>query len=831
MSNQLPKDTQQPKTPTGVPLQRISWSEKVANDHAWFKQNLDYRLSISNFNLSSAPENRKDLRTNYMVYNNQFPLEWFDHITNPLNATDPKHKKFPAKIRPTSMLRTNIDLLLGEYAKRPFSFQVSNMGEDAYNSRLEALTGKIESNLQEHFLAVAQQQMQAAGHSFQQIPQDDQVEMPDSVKERFQASYKDNLAIRGQRWMKRAIREYQIRQKLLKLFKDWLIAGRVFSYKNIVNGNLIYERVPVMELGFDRSPNDSDFIEDSEWCVRRSMRTVSDVVDDYYDELTEKDHQVLESTPYWASPAAMYNYLNQQFSGDPNQPTMGKVPVYHVCWKGKKEVKYVTYTDPLTQEVHEDVILDEDTPIDSTMKVTKSEWLNEVYEATLLGGVGQGGIYVRMRPVPVQRNEMNNFSACKLPYNGRFFSDTHSEAISVLDMGIPCAILYMIANFALERTIAKNKGKVQFFDINAIPKKNGWNEEKFLYYADALGWAFIDRNQIGVDKSYNQYATADMSLFGDIEKLIALRDSFKKDWDDVLGITPPRKGESAPNMDGLGVQQNSLFQSSTITDMIFTLFEEFIQSELQGFLDYSKFVNREGTRAFYNSDDFDEELLSIDPNSYCDADLGLFVNFSAQELQTLLQYKNQTQAMIQNGVKQSTILEIQKATSVEELMMKLKQIEEIELQQVQASEQSEHEKAMEIEGIKEQYLHTQSMLKIDQINAEWDRKDQNTIIQGEYQVAASANAASEGDVNQNGIPDADEIANRALEAQKILADNRRAQDEIASREKMQSKQQSHEKEMQDKELAHKTKELAAKKQIEDKKAKVAAIKKKTTPKK
>jgi hypothetical protein len=527
----------------------------------------------------------------------------------------------------------------------------------------------------------------------------------------------------------------------------------------------------------------------------------------------------------------MYNYLESNYKSDPNLPAMGKIPVYHVCWKGRKLIKYVTYTDPMTGQVHEDVILDEDTPIDDTMQVTKEEWVNEAYEGTLIGGLGQSGIYVKMRPIPVQRNEMNNFSSCKLPYNGRFFSDTHAEAISVLEIGLPYAIMYMVTNFAIERTIAKNKGKIQFFDINAIPRKKGWDEEKFFYYADAMGWALIDRNQIGVDKSYNQYATADMSLFADIEKLITLRDSFKRDWDDLLGITPPRKGESAPNLDGLGVQQNSLSQSSTITAMIFTLFEEFVQSELQGLLDYSKFVNVNGTRAFYNSDDFDAELLSLDPNDYCNADLGLFVSFSTQELQILQQYKGQMQAMIQNGVKPSTVLAIQKEDTVEGLMMKLKQIEDIEMQQAQANAENEHDQAMQLEEIKERYEKVRSLCRIDEINAEYDRKEQLSIIEGEYEVSASMNAAAEGDVNNNGIPDANEIAKRALEAQKILADNRRATAEISSREKMAKEQHAHEKAMQDKELAHKQKELAIKKQIEDKKAAVARIKKKTTSKK
>ena len=29
-------------------------------------------------------------------------------------------------------------------------------------------------------------------------------------------------------------------------------------------------------------------------------------------------------------------------------------------------------------------------------------------------------------------------------------------------------------------------------EMNTIPKRHGWDEEKFMYYADAMGYAFID---------------------------------------------------------------------------------------------------------------------------------------------------------------------------------------------------------------------------------------------------------------------------------------------------------------------------------------------------
>ena len=221
MANQLPEEKTR-TAPTGKPLQRLPWGDKIAKNYDWFKQNVDYRIGASNLGFgntqNAANSSRRDLRTLYNVYNNQFPLAWFTHITDPLNAVNPQHKNYPAKVRPTGMLRTNLDLLLGEYPKRPYVYAVTNLGEDAYNTYLDEMAKTIQSNIQEHFLAIAQQSMKAAGHDIAQIPQDDEIPMPETIRDRFNSSYKDNLARRGGRWMKRAIREYNVRQKQLKMF-------------------------------------------------------------------------------------------------------------------------------------------------------------------------------------------------------------------------------------------------------------------------------------------------------------------------------------------------------------------------------------------------------------------------------------------------------------------------------------------------------------------------------------------------------------------------------------------------------------------------------------
>lgn len=795
---------------TGRPLQRLPWADKIADEKQWFKNNAEYYISLSNFNFDGTGPTRKDLRLLYQVYNSQFPSRWFSHVTDPLSAEKPQHRKFPAKVRPVTILRTNLDLLLGEYPKRPFVYQVTNLGEDGYNQFTDGLRMAVKDNLTKHFAAEVQRQQLQQGVPVNKIPGLDEIELPEALKERFYSTYKDALAIKGQRWMKRAMSEYKIRPKFLRMFKDWLIAGRTCSYKGIEHGTLLYERISPLNLDYDKSP-DVEYIEDGEWCVCRRLLTYSDVVDKFYDQLKNDQLHDLENRSQYKSPIAFYQYLQETYDRD---TFTGKIPVYHAVWKGKKQVGFLTYPDPMTGKMQEEIIDEDDLVNRDLGEQVEYKWVNVAYETYRVGDY----IYTTMGEVPVQRNEMNNVSACKLPYNGRNYSDLHTENISVLEMGLPFQIMYIIINYVLERTIAKSKGKILLVDKNAIPKGDGWNEEKFFYYAEALGYALVNRSQPGVDHTWNQYQVLDMSLFDQIKQLISLQEHYKQQWDDIIGINRPRKGETYAS-DGKAVAEMGLMQSSVITDMIFNYFEEFTERELQGLLDYSKFVNIDGVKSIYSNEDFDTELLEIDPNTYAFAELGILLTRSSDEMATLNNMKGaqNIQAMIQAGVKMSTIMEIYQANNVAELKMKLKNIEEIEAQMQQQIQMTEQEAQKAADDRKKDYAQFENDLEATLLEKEWDRRDQNEMIKGEWNELSYKGTM---DADDNGENDAIEVEKLALERYRTMTDAQHDREKLATEDRRSQR-----------EATLKDKEITSRERIADKKHKTDIVKARIAAKK
>lgn len=800
------------------PLQRISYKEKMARKCEWGRQCLDFYLGRSSF--ADATNGRAaHLRMLYGAVNNEFPEEWFTHVTDPLSAADPVHKNFPGKIRPTNILRTNVDLFVGELPKRPFSYQVVNTSGDATNSFLEARNKAINDNVRQHYANAVAAELQKQGIPSEQLQQQvAAVPPPDEARISFEAGYKDKQAILAELELTKAKETLRIQEVADDMFFDHITVGEVYSYKDVQRGKLVYQRVSPLDIDYDKSP-DVKYIEDADWVIRNIWMTPSDVVDMFYDELEQGDLESLDKGQL-GSPQAFFSFMNDNvdrtYPHDQRSPDHMRayIRVQHVVYTSQQKVGIYKGMDPMTGEPFEEEV-SEDFPMSLVNKAAGETiewlWLNQKWEGYRIHGT----IYTRMRPLPIQRNDLNNRSECKNPYNGRVYSAVHSKPMSPVELGMPFQILYIIAFRALELTIAKSKGKILMMDINAIPKNAEWNEEKFFYYAEAMGFGLLNRNQIGVDKSYNQYQVLDMGLYDQMKNLIDLCNFFKQEYDEILGINRGRKGESYAS-DSVTNQQQSLFQSSVITDTIFRKFEQFQRSDLQGIIDLSQYTNMEGKSALYNGDDNKTIYHEMDPVQYANASLELIVTDSAQESDKLNRVRQVAATLAQGDMDPMAIVEVQLADNVAKLKAVLRTIQKDKMDQAQQQQASQAQIEKEQSDAKYQYEKLLKLLDTDYMNAEYDRKDRLEQTKGDFQVAAHG-------IQSRNDMDATDQENEALarikqieSGQKLAAENKK--------HAVMSKQIDSENTRQSKDLAFKNKELAVKKQIEDKKASVKAAK-------
>lgn len=762
------------------PKLRVSDSKKRANKFEHTKRVMDYYIQAGTFlNQVINPDlNHRDVRVFYYAYNNKLPDSYFDYVVNPLNSTKKEYSNWPARLRPYSIIRPNIDLIEGEYERRPFSWTVKVHNADGVNLAQEQIYGDILSSLQQQFINKLNESGMDTGQPNQPA------EPPAKIKAAYQSNYRDTRASIADTALSIIIDELRVEEILKKIFGDWTKAGESYSYKGLRGGKLVYERVSPLDIQYDKSP-DVDYIEDAQWATRRIYMTPSEVVDRFYEELTEAEIDLLEDDHGYL--AFGTGLLSDQDAELDLRRT--KIAVYHCTWKYFSKIGILSYPNPLTGQIEEIEVPESYKP-----DVTKGEsiiwyWVNEGWEGYRINsgsGTASTCYYFGIQPIPGQRNTVNNLSICKLPYNGRRFSDIHAQNTSLVELGMPYEILHRILHFHLEKTIAKSKGKVLMMDFNAIPKKFGWDEEKWAYWTEALGYGFVDRNQPGADKSFNQYTAVDMGLYQHINNLIELMTFVKQEWDEVLGITRQRKGQTESSDTATG-NKMAVSQSTTMSEKVFSKFEEFARCELQGLLDLSKIAWSNGHQQVYQGDDMRSQFLTIDPGQYTEMDMGVYISRSARDLQNLELARMQVQSFAQNGVAPSTIVDILQAKSLSKLKQALIDAEQKAMEAQQNAAGAEQEGTERIEMMKSQYAELQAVLDERLMNSEYDRKEEIEHIKGAY--STYRNVEGTGDNNQDGVPDALEVQKLFDTREGTLRKELIDREKIASSERMKGRDQ------------------------------------------
>ena len=382
-----------------LPSLRVSDHKKRAKEFEYTKDVIDFYIESAYFEDESVIGESRDLYELYEAYNNNLPESYFHYVTNPYNSSNEDYTNWPARLRPYTIIRPNIDLLEGEYEKRPFSYFVKVNNPDAVNVLEDEEYKQMLDTVSQMFINNLNDKNYETGLPSQ----------PTKNIEHILGSYedlgpRDARALQGQAALDVLIDDLFLEEIFKKLFKDWLIAGEIYSYKNVKRGAIDYERVSPLDIDYDKSP-DIDYVEDGQWVVRRMHLTYSDIVDMFYDELKESEHDELEELEGGVSfRATHYNNLFNRLHREEQDLKRGKIEVFHVCFKYKKKIGILTYFNENTLE-------EEQIEVPETYKPSEDEsvewmWVNEVWE----GYRAADDLYFGIRPIQVQRNEMNNFS-------------------------------------------------------------------------------------------------------------------------------------------------------------------------------------------------------------------------------------------------------------------------------------------------------------------------------------------------------------------------------------------------------------------------------------
>lgn len=754
-----------------IPNQNISYAAKMKNNCDWGQKTMLAYIQRSSFSTNTYKMWLKKL---YDYYNGHIDVEDYKLITAPFGKEITGDW---ADVKNYPIIKPKVDLLRGEFSKRPKDMTVYVVNDDVNNKMLEELNKQINDNLEQQFINTLNEAGVDTGIPSQEIP------TPEYIKEQFESSYRDKRAIVGQH----AINFISQYNKLDELFDvawfDWMVTGEVYTRKGVEHNEVFEEVVNPLDIDYDKDP-DNQFIEDGDWVVRRKYMLPSSIIDIFYDDLTMDEINKIETLAI-QGPAFS---TSSPFLYDRTVPFKAYsrlIEVLHVEWKSKKKIGIVDFVDELGQP--QSVEVTEDYTPTPDQKV-KWYWVNEVWEGYRIGTT----LYKRIQPLKNQRTSLDNPSKCKLSYNGRVFSNRNSRNISMVTLGIPYQVLYNATMHRLKLAMAKMKDDMVILDVNLKPAN--WDIDKWLLMADQTSIMFADYAKEGVNRGNNTQTRLQIAS-QTIQSYIELLKFIKQEWDEVCGITKQREGQITSS-ETVGGVERAVVQSSLITEVYFAYFDQFKEREYQGLIDWSKLAWINGKKTSFVMPETAKTIyMDIDGVEHAETEYGIFVTKSSKLQEKIKMVQSIAQPLAQNGTPGSTIVEILESDNLADIKMKLRAAEAKmqEYTDMQNKAQQEHEQ--KVIQMQNDAAEKQQAFVLEQIDrkGEWDMRKTELTALGMDE--GDDNAAIQKAMIDAGLKERElQIKNREIDANQINDDKRML----------------HEKQMKQEDVKIKEKEMANK---------------------
>jgi hypothetical protein len=786
-----------------MPPQKISSREKTEE---WGQRCIDSIIGMSEQAVYNGRSSRYRKEVNYNLMNSIFDDNDFEYILNPYNLPS-RVGNSPAQIQDFNIIRAKVELLKGEEIKRPFNYRVVAIGGEAVTIFEEKKKELIMQALKQHV------QLELAKQGLAEPPVDEngqpvQPQTPEQIEKWMNVSYTDMRERLANKILQYGERKDNFQFKFNKGWEHALVVAEEVYYIGIVANEPVLRVVNPINFDFDKNP-DLDCIEDAQWAKEDRYLSVGQIVDEFGEFLTEEEIERLDQgdvSYYHGGQKPMmfpgYAYNPNDFKGMNTNAQDTHIQVTTCVWKSLRKIGFLTEPDG------------SETMVDDTFKLTaemkaagyKVEWhyIPEVYKGTKIGN----SFYKDIAPLPNQYRSMDNPGTCKLPYVGRVYNNLNSKATSIVDLCKPHQYSYIEVWHRLLNELAKAKGKKMVFDIASIPKSMGIDMDKWMYYFDNLGIAFINSFEEGTEgtstgktavSQFNQYTAIDMSLSKVVSEYMMIIDKLEDMVGELCGVSRQRQGQIATN-ETVGGVERSVVQSSMVTESLFFYHNEVKKQVLTQYIDCAKVAYMNGKKTQFILDEAYRVFMDIDGDMFNDSDYGVFVSNSTKDNLIIEKLNQLAQVALQTDkARLSDVITIFKSNSISEIESKIVEGEENSYARQQQQVDSQNQAMLEQQAMVNEAAEAERQFEAEQ--RQLDRENKIDIAQ-----ISAMGFSEDKDMDDNGIIDVLEIEKlrqkEVAEARKVELDI--VKTKVDSQEK--EKDRKHELELQKNELRDKEKD-------------------------
>jgi len=841
-----------------LPNQKLPISKKT---ESWKKDTINYYEKLSYSSVSTNRSTNYNKKINYDLFNGRFNKADLEYVCNPLGLGD---NEFPATLQHYDVTSPPLNLLIGEETKRNDNCIVISESTNDINRKQAAIKQKIVELLKHKLQAEIDPST---------VDPNNPLPTPEQIIKYEKHNVSDLIESQANKLLKHLKKYLNTKEQFKKGWKDALIAGEEIYWTGVGNDEVIFRRCNPLNTTVVLD-GDTDFIDDALAVIEIRMLAPNSIIDEFGSDLTPTQVSEIEAIAKRFTSAYSLANINPTFTIDKQggvvdtglsnfasiNSTAGSfnselIRVVRIEWKSMKKLYYLNYLDendlPVEQLVDESfnlAIFKQSFPSATTEEI----WVSEAWEGVKIGD----NIFVNVQPKPNQRRRMDNPYHCKLGYTGLIYNATNSVSVSLVDRIKPYQYLYNIIAYRLELAFASDQGKIMLMDLAQIPRSEGIDIDRWMYYLKAMKIGFVNSfeegkkgSHIGKLSNFNQFQSIDLSLANTIQQYIDTLNYIRQQIAFISGVSPQRLG-AIENRELVGNVERSVQQSALITEYLFDSHDEVKRRVYTALIECAKIAYREGKKIQYILDDMGIELLELEEAQLDNSEFNVFISNTSKDLMILESLKQLSQAALNSDKADlSTLIDTIINDNPADIVRTLQRGEaakyerDKEMQQQQLASQ-EKQIAMQLE---------EKQKERDLKQYEIDTNNETKIMVAE--INAMRSIVGPTDMDNDGIPDPVEIAKLSLqerdlaskaysEQSKMNLDKEKHQREMSIKEKeLRMKQDIENKKieaikvqnksqelMQEKELKMKEKELAAKEKIEKVKLAIARSKAKAKPK-
>jgi hypothetical protein len=465
------------------------------------------------------------------------------------------------------------------------------------------------------------------------------------------------------------------------------------------------------------------------------------------------DHQMLRvTTTYWKSQRKV-GYLTSINEGGEvfvdivdEDYRIANNPIYHTKFKKKRNAETLVFGD------HIEWI-----------------WINQVYGGVKIGpnrmmfqdtqdkdeftpiyiGIDQNEV----KPLRFQFKGDESLYGCKLPVEGKVFTERNTKSTALVDLMKPAQIGFNLVNNQIADILIDEIGTVIALDQNALPKHSlgeDWGKGNYAKaYVAMKDFSILplDTSITNTENSLNfqHYQTLNLEQSNRLMSRVQMANFFKNQALEVIGMTPQRMGQQIGQTQTATEVEQSVVGSYAQTEMYFIQHSDYLmprvhqmRTDLAQFYHSTKSsVRLQGLvspdeRKFFEINGID--LMLIDINVFCRTNAN---NRAVMEQIRQLAMQNNT-----SGATLYELAEVIESDSLGSLNNKLKEIEN----KAQQRAEQEHQRAKELQQQEAQAKQQEIQMENDHDTRITESKNRKDIMVAQIKAAGYG---SMQDINEN----------------------------------------------------------------------------------